>query len=239
MGLMRLTADGMLDPLFDGDGMLRWISAEIAMRVMRSRFNPTGPLSPRAIRLEATVTRRCCGSTAMAVSTVHLEMEVSQSSIWGVIAFSIRLWCGRTTRSRPQGYRQNSEFAFDMILAHFTSNGTLDLTYAVEGVATADFGVGTVAPESLGHALIQQADGKLVAVGVRRSDLAAARFDDGSTFPGIIGLSRTVKLSPRTQQRSPIPCAVPAEAMDRSAWTTRRRPAQQRAAPIFRMRPVP
>ena len=44
------------------------------------------------------------------------------------------------------GSRANSEFGIDMILARFTSNGTLDLTYAVEGVATADFGAGNVAP---------------------------------------------------------------------------------------------
>ena len=90
------------------------------------------------------------------------------------------------------GSRQNSEFAGDMILARFNSNGTLDSTYAVEGVATADFGIGNNAPESQGFALIQQADGKLVAVGPTQvGTLSAARFDDGSTFPGIIGFINT------------------------------------------------
>ena len=78
-----------------------------------------------------------------------------------------------------------------MILVHFNSDGTLDLSYAVEGVATADFGVGTIAPGSIGYALIQQADGKLVAVGQTGVGVAVARFDDGATFPGIIGLIRT------------------------------------------------
>ena len=80
-----------------------------------------------------------------------------------------------------------------MILARFLSNGTLDLTYAVEGVATADFGIGNNRSDSSpGFALIQQADGKLVAVGPTQvGTLSAARFDDGATFPGIIGLINT------------------------------------------------
>ena len=51
---------------------------------------------------------------------------------------------------------------------------------------------GTIAPESAGFALIQQADGKLVAVGPTQvGTLSAARFDDGATFPGIIGFINT------------------------------------------------
>jgi hypothetical protein len=90
------------------------------------------------------------------------------------------------------GSRQNSEFGEDMILARFNSNGALDLTYAVEGVATADFGIRNNAPASLGSALIQQADGKIIAVGPTSvGTLSAARFDDGATFPGIIGFINT------------------------------------------------
>ena len=53
---------------------------------------------------------------------------------------------------------------------------------------------GTIVPDSsAGFALIQQADGKLVAVGPTQvGTLSAARFvDDGTTFPGIIGLITT------------------------------------------------
>ena len=52
---------------------------------------------------------------------------------------------------------------------------------------------GTIVPTRRGFALIQQADGKLVAVGPTAvGTLSAARFvDDGTTFPGIIGFITT------------------------------------------------
>ncbi len=82
-----------------------------------------------------------------------------------------------------------------MILARFNSDGTLDTNYGIDGVATADFGTGATAPDSHGAALIQQIDGKYVAVGSIASypfgAFGAARFDDDATFPGRIGLTRT------------------------------------------------
>ena len=79
-----------------------------------------------------------------------------------------------------------------MILARFNSDGALDTTYGIDGVATADFGTGIIAPFSDGVALIQQADGKYVAVGPNSiGSLGAARFDDDAAFPGLIGLTLT------------------------------------------------
>ena len=79
-----------------------------------------------------------------------------------------------------------------MILARFNSDGALDKTFGIDGVATADFGTGDIAPFSGGVALIQQVDGKYVAVGPNSiGSFGAARFDDDAAFPGLIGLTVT------------------------------------------------
>ena len=91
-----------------------------------------------------------------------------------------------------------------MILARFNSDGSLDTTYGIDGVATADFGEGDIAPNSWGVALIRQASGKYVAVGTSGSDaysFGAARFDDNAAFPGLIGLTETRQRSTKRRER--------------------------------------
>ena len=88
-----------------------------------------------------------------------------------------------------------------MFIVRFLADGRIDRSYGINGVATADFGTGNAANQSGGAALIQQADGKLVAVGSivgARSAMGAARFDDGAAFAGRIGLTRTVALARET-----------------------------------------
>ncbi len=79
MGLMRLTAGGIRDLLFDGDGM---VAVEF-----------DGGAVARAVAIQPDGAIVAAGGSAlvrvngvMAVSTVHLEMEVGQSSIRGVMA---------------------------------------------------------------------------------------------------------------------------------------------------------
>jgi uncharacterized delta-60 repeat protein len=81
----------------------------------------------------------------------------------------------------------------DMILARFNADGSLDTSYGVNGVSTADFGVETSPPLSSGFALTRQSDGKYVAAGsnLALQTIAVARFDDAATSTGRIGLSRT------------------------------------------------
>ena len=67
-----------------------------------------------------------------------------------------------------------------MILTRFESDGALDMSFGFDGVSTVDFGTGSEAPESYGVALVQQADGKIVAVGsigFRPCAFGAARFE--------------------------------------------------------------
>ena len=80
----------------------------------------------------------------------------------------------------------------DMVLTRFNSDGSVDATFGVNGLAIADFGTGSTAVDSQGGDLIQQFDGKLVAVGYNtRGTMGAARFDDNAAFPGLIGLTET------------------------------------------------
>ena len=190
MGLMRLTADGVPDPLFDGDGM-------IAVDFDGNRDDGYAvAIQPNGAIVAAGVSS---GHSAL----LRVNGDGSLDSTFGNGGKSVINLGGLSSRLRSivvradnslaaTGHRLNSEsFANDMIVARFLSNGTLDWTYADEGVATADFGNGHVAPWSLGSALIQQADGKLVAAGRTAVGFSAARFDDGATFPGHIGLITT------------------------------------------------
>ena len=79
-----------------------------------------------------------------------------------------------------------------MVLTRFNSDGSVDTTFGVNGLAIADFGTRSTAVDSQGGDLIQQFDGKLVAVGYNtRVTMGAARFDDNAAFPGRIGLTET------------------------------------------------
>ena len=73
----------------------------------------------------------------------------------------------------PPGRSSTDAGGEDMILARFDSEGALDTSYGINGVTTADFGTGDIAPQSSGVALVQQADGKYVAVGRTLSVLLA------------------------------------------------------------------
>src|SRR5688572_53934 len=184
MGLMRLTADGMLDPLFDGDGMIAVDFDATAVAIQ-----PNGAIVAAGFSAGGSALLRVNGDGSL--DSTFGDGGKSVIDLGGQ-SFLRSILMRADNSLAATGSRQNSAFARDMILARFDSNGTLDLSYAVEGVATADFGIGNNAPESQGFALIQQADGKLVAVGPTQvGTLSAARFDDGATFPGIIGFINT------------------------------------------------
>ena len=190
IGLMRLTADGVLDPLFDGDGMIAVDLYGIRDEGNAVAIQPDGAIVAAGVSYESGH-----GDPAL----LRVNADGSLDSTFGDAGKSVILLGSYSSLNailvRPDnslaatGSLQNSNFGNDMILMSFTSNGTLDLAYGVEGVATADFGSGNTSADSDGFALIQQADGKLVAVGreLQLGTLAAARFDDGATFAGTIG----------------------------------------------------
>ncbi|MFC9388492.1 calcium-binding protein [Streptomyces venezuelae] len=76
------------------------------------------------------------------------------------------------------GYVGNT--AFDIGVARYNSNGTLDTTFSGDGMVTADFG-GT----EFGNAVAVQPDGKIVAAGSGGAGFAVLRYNaDGSPDAG-------------------------------------------------------
>jgi uncharacterized delta-60 repeat protein len=190
IAVVRLTANGTLDPLFSGDGMLavdfnggrEWASSVaiqpddviVAAGISGSnaalvRINGNGTLDGGF------------GKAGKAVANLG-----SRSTLYSIVAQTD----GKLVAT---GVRNRNGDGLDLILARFKSDGTLDTTYGVRGVATADFGVGAMSADSLGLALIQQVDGKYVAVGPNYSagTFSVARFDDNAAYPGRIGLTAT------------------------------------------------
>ncbi|MFD8984177.1 calcium-binding protein [Streptomyces sp. NPDC059564] len=83
------------------------------------------------------------------------------------------------------GYVGNT--AFDIGVARYNGNGTLDTTFSGDGMVTADFG-GT----EFGNAVAVQPDGKIVAAGDGGAGVALLRYNaDGSADTGFAAGGRT------------------------------------------------
>ena len=152
MGLMRLTADGVLDPLFDGDGMVA------------VDFNGKADVAT-AVAIQADGAIVAAGFSYLPANfdddsaLLRVNGDGSLDSTFGVGGKSVIDLGGLDDLNSilvlpdnslmATGLRVASESGQDMILSHFNANGTLDLDYADQGVATADFGNGNVAPFSL------------------------------------------------------------------------------------------
>ena len=145
MALMRLTADGMLDPLFDGDGMIAVDFDGNHDEANAVAIQPDGAIvaagcSAGSGRSDAALLR-VNGDGSLDSTFGDGGKSVIDLGGLGSVLHSIVVRADNSLAAT--GSRQNSEsFDNDMIVARFLSNGTLDLTYAVEGVATADFGIG-------------------------------------------------------------------------------------------------
>jgi uncharacterized delta-60 repeat protein len=84
----------------------------------------------------------------------------------------------------------------DIFIARFNANGSLDTTFGNGGATTADFGNGSHSTDSGGAGFVEQADGRLVAIGWAAPDgvhgLAIARVNSGGDGNiGVVGLVET------------------------------------------------
>jgi uncharacterized delta-60 repeat protein len=83
---------------------------------------------------------------------------------------------------------------YDFALARYNADGTLDTSFGTGGTVTTDFGT----QQDEAHALVVQADGKLVAAGSGRrslessSDFALARYNANGTLDPRFGMGGTV-----------------------------------------------
>ena len=192
-GIARVSANGAPDLSFDGDGLL---AAEIVGIATSVAIQPddklvvAGYAYPGGTYRSATLLRinedgsldNDFGTSGKAI--VDLGNQSDLNSI--VVQADGKLIA--TGTKYVDGY--------NMVLMRFESDGALDMSFGFDGVATADFGTGSQAPESYGIALIRQADDKPVAVGWIHfqpfAAFGAARFDDDAASAGRIGLTRTV-----------------------------------------------
>jgi uncharacterized delta-60 repeat protein len=192
--IVRLSENGVLDPLFDGDGILAIdfdgnedVATTVALQaddaIVAAGFTTSAEGRVSAALLRVNADGSPDNSFGIAGKAV---IDMGGQSLLNSIAVQAD---GRLIAT---GTRFGADGGQDMILARFNSDGALDTSYGIDGVATADFGTGSFAPFSEGIAMVQQADGKYVAAGPNSiGTFGAARFDDDAAFPGRIGLTVT------------------------------------------------
>jgi uncharacterized delta-60 repeat protein len=195
-GVVRVTANGMLDPTLDGDGMLAvdlggggdWatsvaIQPDDAIIVAGLGMLPgTDYANAALVRINANGSLD--GGFGRAGKAV-IDLG-DRSALYSIVTQTD----GKLVAT---GERSRNDHGQDLILVRFNSDGTLDTSYGIDGVATADFGVRNVSANVRGFALIRQTDGKHVALGYDYSTgtSVATRFDDNAAYPGRIGLTAT------------------------------------------------
>jgi uncharacterized delta-60 repeat protein len=197
MAIVRVTANGIPDAGFDGDGLLFVDFDDVGAEAHSIALQPDGaivaagytvPLSEGYFNL-ALARVSSDGSIdgtfgAGGKSVINLGAEAYLNSI--IVQDDGKL--------AATGLLLTPYFYPDTILARFDADGALDTTFGNDGVAIADFGERGNAPWSIGLDLIQQADGKLLATAsVPANFVAAVRFDDDASYPGRIGLTNTME----------------------------------------------
>jgi uncharacterized delta-60 repeat protein len=189
--IARVSANGAPDLSFDGDGLL---AVEIAGTAMSVDIQPDDKMVVAGYAFP--------GGTYRSATLLRVNENGSLDNNFGASGKTI-VDLGNQSDLNSIVVQADGKLAatgnkyvddnVNMILTRFESDGALDMSFGFDGVATADFGMGSDAPGSDGVAVIQQADGKIVAVGSIAFDaFGAARFDDDAAFAGRIGLTRTV-----------------------------------------------
>lgn len=192
MGLVRVTANGLLDDSFDGDGLLVVDVEGIGDEARSVAIQPDGaivvagysvaagnnPANAALIRLDSTGTLDPgFGNAGIAIVDLGSHDVLYAVAVQG------------DGRIAAAGLRTTQEQYPDAILARFLDNGTLDTSFGNGGVTIADFGDPDQPPWSFATDVLQQADGKLVAtVNKGPGTLAAVRVDDAAAYAGRIGL---------------------------------------------------
>jgi uncharacterized delta-60 repeat protein len=78
---------------------------------------------------------------------------------------------------------------YDFALARYNMDGTLDLTFGVNGKSIIDFG----ADNDCGNSVLIQADKKIIVVGSSQNDIALARYNVNGTLDATFGNSGKVR----------------------------------------------
>ena len=198
--LVRVSADGVLDNSFDGDGRLALDITGFDDTARALVIQPDGAI------VGAGVEQDFSGGTSNGV-VIRVEGDGSPDNTFGTGGIAV-IDLGPASAFNAIVLQSNGqflatgvladtlpdEFGPDMILTRLNDDGTLDSTYANDGVSLVDFGEGSTGPSSAGLALIQQSDGRWVATaGSSLSQFGIVRIDDAAASPGWLGLRRTLE----------------------------------------------
>jgi len=192
MGLVRVTANGLLDDSFDDDGLVIVDVEGIGDEARAVAIQPDGaivvagysvaagnnPANVALIRLDSTgALDPGFGNGGIAI------VDLGNHDVFYAVAVQA------DGRIAAAGLRTTQEQFPDAILARFMANGTLDTSFGDGGVTLADFGEPDRIPWSFATDLLQQADGKLVAsVNQGPGTLGVTRLDDAAASAGRLGL---------------------------------------------------
>jgi uncharacterized delta-60 repeat protein len=193
MGIVRVTANGIPDASFNGDGLLFVDFDGQGETVSSIAIQPDGAIVAvgYTVPIYKLALLRVNGDGSLdgtfgtgGKSVIDIGTGAYLNSI--VVQADGKL-AATGLRLTPYSYP-------DAILARFEPNGALDTNFGNGGIAIADFGEGGNGPWSIGLDLIQQTDGKLLATAsVPGNFVAAVRFQDGASYPGRIGLTNTLE----------------------------------------------
>ena len=196
MGLVRVTADGLLDVSFDGDGLLVVDVEGIRDEARSVAIQPDGAIVVAGYSVAA-------GDNPANAALIRLDSSGALDPGFGNAGTAIvdlgnhdllnAVAVQADGRIAVAGLRTTQEQFPDAILARFLDNGTLDTSFGDGGVTIADFGDPDLAPWSFATDLLQQADGKLAAaVNKGPGTIGAVRVDDAAAYPGRISLIQNI-----------------------------------------------
>ncbi len=194
IGVARLTADGTPDPSFDADGLL-------ALPIEADFEEALSVVIQSDDSIVTSGNEYMSGAEHWNAVLRRLSPDGVPDAMFGSGGKSAVDFGSQSAFHEPfvqadytivaTGYRLTGESYPDLILARFNAAGQLDRGFGIDGVAVADVGAGNVPPFGVGYGLVQQADGKYVAVGnnVRKRSMLVARFDDNAATPGRVGFT--------------------------------------------------
>ena len=145
VGIARVTANGALDSSFDGDGLL---AVDVEGEAFGVAIQPDGAIIAAGYAVPPGGTG---GAALLRVNgDGRLDNSFGTAGIAGVdlgdagVLNSIVVQAdGKLVATGGSSTDAGGE---DMILARFDSEGALDTSYGINGVTTADFGTGDIAP---------------------------------------------------------------------------------------------
>ncbi len=209
VAIARISADGVPDPSFDGDGMVTIDVGDAVDEAFALAIQPDAAIVVAGYSVGAGSSIAAAGDHLNGL-LIRLDRDGHPDPAFGTNGNAIvdlgagAVFNGLALQADDglvaTGYRLSSEPYADMILARFHSNGALDGNFGIDGVATVDFGHEAVSADSWGNAVVQQIDGKSVIAGYNFNQGAflVARLDDGPGFPGRIGLTGTSRFADET-----------------------------------------